>query len=78
MKQINELKTPTGLLGHLADTMIKLEDKKISVEIAKAQAALVKQSNNLLRYELDLSKWESKKVEISELLNNTATTLKIN
>ena len=33
--------------------MISLKTKAISVEEAKAQASLLKQSNNLLKYELD-------------------------
>lgn len=65
MKVSEELQTTTGLLGHLADTMLRLEQKKISTEEAKAQASLVKQSNNLLRYELDVKKFDYKlKTEI--------------
>ena len=60
MKTSEELKTPLGLLGHLADIMLKLEQKRIGVEDAKAQASLVKQSNNLLRYELDKEKFAYK------------------
>ena len=37
-----------------------LEKKDISIEEAKAQASLVKQSNNLLRYELDVKKFDDK------------------
>ena len=40
--------------------MLKLDTGKINVENAKAQASLVKQSNNLLRYELDLAKFKWK------------------
>ena len=60
MKTTEELKTTTGLLGHLADVMLKLEQRKITVDDAKAHASLVKQSNNLLRFELDTLKYKDK------------------
>ncbi len=41
------------LLKHAFNTMMLLKGKAISVEEAKAQANLLKQSNNILRYELD-------------------------
>lgn len=41
------------LLKHAFNTMMLLKSKSISVEEAKAQANLLKQSNNILRYELD-------------------------
>ena len=41
------------LLKHCFTTMMLLKQKAISVEEAKAQSNLLKQSNNLLRYELD-------------------------
>lgn len=41
------------LLRHSFNTMMLLKAKAISVEEAKAQSNLLKQSNNLLRYELD-------------------------
>jgi len=41
------------LLKHAFDMMMLLKSKAISVEEAKAQSNLIKQSNNLLRYELD-------------------------
>lgn len=56
----HDLSTPDGLLAHCATLMNSLQDKKISVETAKAQASLVKQSNNLLRYKLDKEKFEHK------------------
>lgn len=65
MKVSEDLETTKGLLGHLADIMLKLEQRKISVDDAKAHASLVKQSNNLLRFELDLEKWEHKKTELN-------------
>jgi len=52
--------TTTELLKHLSDVMKRLANKDISVEEAKAQASLVKQSNNLLRYELDCAKFKAK------------------
>jgi hypothetical protein len=54
------MKTTNDLLQHLADTMQRLKESKITVDAAKAQASLVKQSNNILRYELDLKKFEHK------------------
>lgn len=44
------------LLKFTFDQMKKLDEKKIEVEEAKAQGSLIKQANNLLRYELDRSK----------------------
>jgi len=41
------------LLKHSFNVMMLLKSKSISVEEAKAQSNLLKQSNNLLRYELD-------------------------
>lgn len=41
------------LLKHAFNTMNALENKEISVEEAKAQSNLIKQSNNIFRYELD-------------------------
>lgn len=41
------------LLKHSFDVMMLLKSKAISVEEAKAQANLLKQSNNLMKYELD-------------------------
>ena len=41
------------LLRHAFDTMMMLKSKAISVDEAKAQANLIKQSNNVLKYELD-------------------------
>lgn len=45
--------TTKQLLRHLFDTMRDLKENKTSVEDAKAQANLVKQANNVLKYELD-------------------------
>lgn len=52
------------LLRHSFNTMMLLKSKSISVEEAKAQANLIKQSNNLLRYELDRAIAEQKFDEI--------------
>jgi hypothetical protein len=41
------------LLKHAFNMMMLLKQKAISVEEAKAQSNLLKQSNNLLKYELD-------------------------
>jgi hypothetical protein len=45
--------TTKELLRHSFDTMMLLKSKAINTEEAKAQANLLKQSNNLLKYELD-------------------------
>jgi len=63
MKNRIELSESDGLLGHLADVMLFLENESITIEEAKAQASLVKQSNNLLRYELDCQKFKAKMAE---------------
>jgi hypothetical protein len=42
-----------SLLKHAFDTMMHLKSKSIDVDEAKAQANLIKQANNLLKYELD-------------------------
>lgn len=42
-----------ALLAHAFDLMMMLKTNVINVEEAKAQANLLKQSNNLLKYELD-------------------------
>lgn len=54
------MKDPNDLLKHLGNIMQKLDEGKINVEVAKAQAGLVKQSNNLLRYQLDREKFDQK------------------
>lgn len=41
------------LLSHSLAVMNELKSKTISVEEAKAQANLLKQANNIFRYELD-------------------------
>lgn len=48
------------LLKHTFNMMMMLKSKAISVEEAKAQANLIKQSNNLLKYELDRAIAEQK------------------
>lgn len=42
-----------NIYKHLCDQMSKLSAGAISVDEAKAQAGLVKQANNLMKYELD-------------------------
>ena len=41
------------LLKHAFETMRSLKKGEIDVDTAKAQAGLLKQSNNILKYELD-------------------------
>jgi len=52
-----------NLLSHAFETMQMLKDGKMDIESAKAQANLLKQSNNILKYELDkavaLAKFEN-------------------
>ncbi len=60
------------LLKHAFNTMMLLKGKAISVEEAKAQANLLKQSNNILRYELDkalaIAKYET--LELTDIESN--------
>jgi hypothetical protein len=59
-----------AIFEHLFDQMHKLDAKLISVDEAKAQANLVKQSNNILRYELDRAIAFAKygdKIQIAEI-----------
>jgi formyltetrahydrofolate synthetase len=57
------------LLKHAFTMMQSLKEKTISVEEAKAHANLLKQSNNILKYELDravaIQKYEN--LEIREI-----------
>ena len=59
-----------NLLKHLFDQMEKLDAGVIKVEEAKTQAALAKQANNVLKYELDraatISKYPNVIREIEE------------
>ncbi len=57
---MSELTTIAGLLKHSATIMEKLEQRKIDVDVAKAQASLLKQSNNLMRLDLDERKFKDK------------------
>jgi hypothetical protein len=49
----NKTANTKELFKHSFDLMQLLKQKAISVEEAKAQANLLKQANNILRYELD-------------------------
>jgi hypothetical protein len=49
----NKKVTSKELLKHSFNMMMLLKQKLINVEEAKAHANLLKQSNNLLKYELD-------------------------
>lgn len=57
------------LLRHAFDTMMLLKANAIGTEEAKAQANLLKQSNNLLKFELDravaIQKYEN--IEIRDI-----------
>jgi len=52
MKSTKKVNTKE-LLRHCFDTMQLLKAKAINVDEAKAQAGLLKQANNVLKYELD-------------------------
>ena len=51
--QTTKLVNSKELLKETFNMMMLLKAKGISVEEAKAQSNLIKQANNLLRYELD-------------------------
>ena len=55
MKSTENVNTKT-LLRHAFDTMKKLNAKAISVDEAKEHSNLLKQANNILKYELDKAK----------------------
>lgn len=59
----------SDLLTHLCDQMKKLSVKAISSEEAKVQCDLVKQANNLYKYELEKAKAMQKYegIEITEI-----------
>lgn len=68
------MKTPAkvnskALFRHCYEIMMDLKSNKISTEEAKAQSNLVKQSNNLLRYELDraIAKEKFEGIELREI-----------
>lgn len=48
------------LLSFAFGLMNKLDNSEIDVDTAKAQGSLIKQANNILRYELDRSKTQMK------------------
>lgn len=52
MKKVNS----KSLLAFCFNQMEKLDEGKINVETAREQSNLVKQANNLLKYELDRAK----------------------
>lgn len=52
MKPVNN----KSLLHFLFDQMEKLDQKAITVDEAKAQAAVAKQVNNCMKYEIDRSR----------------------
>jgi len=64
--------TTKELLKHAFNVMMLLKQKLITTEEAKGHANLLKQSNNLLKYELDravaIQKYENLEIrEIEEL-----------
>lgn len=65
----NSQTTTKQLFKHTFEIMQLLRADKISTEQAKAHANLIKQSNNLLRYELDraVAKQKFENLEIREI-----------
>lgn len=53
-----------SLLRHAFETMMLLKAKAIDVEEAKGQSNLLKQANNLLKYELDRAIAQQKYADI--------------
>jgi predicted DNA-binding protein YlxM (UPF0122 family) len=53
-------RSSSGLFEHLCKQMELVAAKEISLDEAKEQGNLVKQANNVLRYELDVKKYEQK------------------
>ena len=49
----SKIKNTQDLLNHVFDQMDKLSEGDITVQQAREQSNLVKQANNILRYELD-------------------------
>jgi hypothetical protein len=68
----NKTANSKELFKHSFDLMQLLKQKLITVEEAKAQANLLKQSNNILRYELDRAVAEKKfdNLNIREIEDN--------
>lgn len=58
------------LFNFICEQMEKLDNNKIDVEKAHAQATLAKQANNSLRYELDRSKTLIKLEEHNKTFNS--------
>jgi hypothetical protein len=56
MKPVNS----KSLFSFICDQMEKLDKDEITIEQAKAQTNLAKQSNNILKYELDRTNTEMK------------------
>ena len=50
-----------GLLEHLCGQMELVASRGITLDEAKEQANLVKQANNVLRYQLDVKKFDTRK-----------------
>jgi len=59
MKPVNS----KSLLGFVFEQMQKLDEDKITVDVAREQGNLVKQANNLLNYEINRAKVQMKLTE---------------
>jgi glutamate 5-kinase len=64
---MKDLTTIYGMLAHSASVMDKLDKGAIDIDTAKAHAALLKQSNNLLRLDLDERKFKFKMTEVVQV-----------
>jgi hypothetical protein len=53
-----EINNPSTLFDFLATQCQKLDEKKITIEQAKAQASLAKQMNNVMQFRLDKARFE--------------------
>ncbi|MEA3464272.1 MAG: hypothetical protein U9R14_04340 [Patescibacteria group bacterium] len=71
MKPVNS----KSLFSHICDQMEKLNSNEIDVQTAREQANLVKQANNLLKYELDRAKTQLKLSEY-EILHDTKINIR--
>jgi hypothetical protein len=62
------INNPESLFDFLVEQCEKLDSKKITVDTAKAQAALAKQMNNIMFYRLDKVKFETfTKIKLAEI-----------
>lgn len=73
MKPVNS----KSLLSFVCEQMEKLDSGKISTEQAREQGNLIKQSNNLLKYEIDRAKIQMKLTEHNAVYKDGLTLREI-